>query len=526
MALSGEMLIGDNFVLGRAGVIRAFNPATGTELEPAFGGGDQKDVEQACTLAAAAFPLYRNLPLSQRALFLETIAEQILALGDSLIERAMQESALPRARLEGERGRTVGELRFFAQEVRDGGWIGARIDPAMPERKPLPRPDLRLARIGLGPVAVFGASNFPLAFSVAGGDTAAALAAGCPVVVKAHNAHPGTSALVASAIHAAAKITAMPQGVFSLLFGVGNDVGTALVADPRIMAVGFTGSRRGGQALMKVAAARPVPIPVYAEMSSINPVILFPAALAARGPEIAKGFAASLNFGAGQFCTNPGLLLAVDGPELDKFAAAAGMALADIPAATMLTPGIHAAYESGVNALHSHAAVETLARGPGGQGPNQAQAVFFQTKAAKFRADHKLSDEVFGPSSLLVRCADVAELRAVLEALEGQLTIALHMDQADHEMAAALMAVLETKAGRILVNGFGTGVEVAHAMVHGGPYPATSDGRSTSVGSLAIERFLRPVCYQDMPEALLPDALKPANPLGLLRRLNGVMGDK
>jgi alpha-ketoglutaric semialdehyde dehydrogenase len=526
MSLSGEMLIGDRLVLGGKGAIRAVNPATGAEIEPAFGGGDEENVAQACALAAGAFPAYRNLPLEQRAGFLDAIAEQILALGDTLMERAMLESGLPRPRLEGERGRTVGQLKLFAAEVRDGAWIGARIDTAMPDRKPLPRSDIRLARIALGPVAVFGASNFPLAFSVAGGDTASALAAGCPVVVKAHNAHPGTSALVASAIRAAAKATGMPDGVFSLLFGADNALGTALVADPRIAAVGFTGSRRGGQALMAVAAARPVPIPVYAEMSSINPVILFPAALAARGPEIAKGFVASLTMGAGQFCTNPGLLLALDGPGIEAFTAAAGAGIGTVPAATMLTPGIHAAYENGVSALAASKRVESLARGAQGPGPHQAQANLFQTRAAHFRTDHLLSEEVFGPSSLLVRCANIEELRGILESLEGQLTIALHMDVADHAAAAALMPVLETKAGRILVNGFGTGVEVSHAMVHGGPYPATSDGRSTSVGSLAIERFLRPVCYQDMPEALLPEALKPANPLHIWRRTDGTLEKK
>jgi NADP-dependent aldehyde dehydrogenase len=526
MVLSGEMLIGEKAAFGGTGTIRAVNPATGAELEPDFGGGNRGDVERACALAAAAFPLYRTLPLEQRVKFLDAIAGHILDLGEALIERAMLESGLPRPRLEGERGRTIGQLRMFAQEVRDGGWLGARIDTAQPERKPAPRPDLRLARIGLGPVAVFGASNFPLAFSVAGGDTASALAAGCPVVVKAHNAHPGTSVLVASAIRDAAKATGMPEGVFSLLFGADNAVGTALVADPRIMAVGFTGSRRGGQALMAVAAARPVPIPVYAEMSSINPVILFPAALAARGAEIAKGFAASLTLGVGQFCTNPGLLLAIDGPGVDGFIAAAGPAMAGIPAGTMLTPGIHAAYEKGVAALGANTVVKTLARGPERQGPHEGQSALFQTRVDQFRADHRLSEEVFGPSSLLVRCADAGELRAVLEALEGQLTIALHMDKADEAAAAALMPILEAKAGRILVNGFGTGVEVAHAMVHGGPYPATSDSRTTSVGSLAIDRFLRPVCYQDMPDALLPAALKAANPLGLLRRVDGTMERK
>ena len=520
MRITGENLIGAASRRGEGETFRAVEAATGNSLEPAFAAATPADVDRACALAAEAFDPYRETALEDRARFLEAVAEAILALGDELIVRCMAESGLPRARLEGERGRTVGQLKMFAGVVRDGGFLEARVDPAQPERKPLPRPDLRLRQIAVGPVAVFGASNFPLAFSVAGGDTASALAAGCPVVAKAHPAHPGTSELVGRAVQAAVKQCGLPEGVFSLLLDAGIPVGQALVADPRIAAVGFTGSRRGGVALMQAAAARPVPIPVYAEMSSINPVVLLPAALEARGRDIGRAFAGSLTLGSGQFCTNPGLILAVEGPGLDGFLDAASAALAEIQAATMLTPGIHKAYCAGVAALEANPAVTTLARGLAG-GTNQGQAALFSTTAQAFLADHTLAEEVFGAASLVVRCPDLATTRAVLERLEGQLTAAVHLDEADHEAARALMPVLERRVGRILVNGFGTGVEVGHAMVHGGPYPATSDGRTTSVGSLAIHRFLRPVSYQDLPEALLPAALRTGNPLKLWRREDG-----
>lgn len=506
-AAPANLLIGASAHAGTQGEVRGIAAATGAPLEPAFGGASLQDLDRACGLAAEAFDAYRALPLERRAAFLEQIAANILDIGDALIVRAMAETGLPRARLEGERGRTVGQLRLFASVVRDGGFLDLRIDPALPKRAPLPRPDLRLRNVPVGPVAVFGASNFPLAFSVAGGDTASALAAGCPVVVKAHSAHPGTSLLVGRAVQKAVADCGLPEGVFALLFDSGRAVGQALVADPRICAVGFTGSRGGGTALMAIAAARPVPIPVYAEMSSINPVLLFPAALAARGGAIARAFVGSLTLGAGQFCTNPGLLLAVEGEGLDAFLAAAAEALAGQGAATMLTPGILSAYEAGVARLAGHAAVTTVARGAEGEGL-QGQGALFTTTAAAFLADPALEEEVFGAAALVVRCADVAEIAAILEALEGQLTAALHMDAADHEQARALLPLLERKVGRILVNGFGTGVEVCHAMVHGGPFPSTADGRSTSVGSLAISRFLRPVCYQDMPDALLPPELK------------------
>jgi alpha-ketoglutaric semialdehyde dehydrogenase len=521
MPLNGEMFIGHSAIKGSGEAIRGVDAASAVPLEPAYGGATAADLERACALASAAFDDYRARPLAERAAFIEAIAEKILAIGDDLIERAMAESGLPRARLEGERGRTVGQLRMFAQVVRDGAFLGARIDPAQPERKPLPRVDLRLANVPLGPVAVFGASNFPLAFSVAGGDTASALAAGCPAVVKAHPAHPGTSELIGRAVRDAAVAAGLPEGVFSLLFLPSHDLAQALVADPRIKAVGFTGSRNGGLALLRTAQQRPEPIPVYAEMSSINPVVLMPGALEERADAIAKAFAGALTLGAGQFCTNPGLVLAVAGPGLDRFIAAAQDAVQAAPAAIMLTPGIRQAYEGGVAALAGHDAVETAGRGEAAD--NRAQAGLFVTDGSAFLASPVLHEEIFGASSLIVRCADQAELLHILEVLEGQLTASVHAVSADYDAVRQLMPVLERKVGRILFGGFGTGVEVGHAMVHGGPFPSTSDSRTTSVGSLAIDRFLRPVSYQDVPDGLLPPVLQEGNPLGLARLIDGAI---
>jgi len=522
MRLTGQLLIGQSAVTGQNGELHAIAAATGERLAPAFGGASLRDLETACALADDAFDTYRETSLAARAEFLDAIGRHIMALGDELIERCVAESGLPRARVEGERGRTVGQLGLFASIVRDGGFLDARIDPARPERKPLPRVDLRLRNVAIGPVAVFGASNFPLAFSVAGGDTASALAAGCPVIVKAHSAHPGTSELVGRAIQQAVRECGLPAGVFSLLFDAAREIGQALVADPRVKAVGFTGSRRGGVALMHIAAARHEPIPVYAEMSSINPVLLLPDALATRHDAIAPQFVASLTLGAGQFCTNPGLVLAVDGPALRAFEAAAASAVRAAPAQTMLTPHIHASYAEGVAKLRAHGAVESLAEGVDGE-RYQARAALFATSADAFIALPELRDEVFGPASLIVRCPDADALRRVLKSLEGQLTIAAHLGDGDAALFATLLPTLERKAGRILVNGFGTGVEVGHAMVHGGPFPATSDTRTTSVGARAIERFLRPVSYQDLPAALLPEALRDGNPLHIAQRIDGVL---
>lgn len=521
MTLTGNMLIGQQAITGSREAIRAINPATGTALDPAYPGGTGEHVELACALAWEAFDSFRETPLATRATFLETIADEIEALGDELIDRAVSESGLPRPRIVGERGRTCQQLRTFARTVRAGEWLDVRVDSALPERQPLPRSDLRQRQVPLGPVAVFGASNFPLAFSVAGGDTASALAAGCPVVVKAHSAHPGTSELVGHAVARAVKKSGLHAGVFSLLFGSGREVGIALVSDPRIKAVGFTGSRSGGLALCKAAQARPEPIPVYAEMSSINPVVLFPGALQARGEALAQGFVASLTQGAGQFCTNPGLVIAHQGPALDLFISAAAERVKSSPAQTMLTPGIFQAYEAGVGSLHELSSAQEAAAGLKGDTPNQCQAHLFVTRARDFIADPALQAEVFGAASLVVQCADDEEIRQVFEHLEGQLTITLQLDDADLEGARALLPILERKAGRLLVNGWPTGVEVCDAMVHGGPFPATSDTRTTSVGTAAILRFLRPVCYQDFPDSLLPSALKHDNPLQLRRLLDG-----
>jgi alpha-ketoglutaric semialdehyde dehydrogenase len=517
--LTGELLIAGSTRRGEGAPFRALDAATNEPIaQPVFHSAMTADVDAACELADEAFDLYRALPTEKRARFLDDCAARIEALGDPLIERAMLESGLPRARLEGERARTANQLRMFAALVRSGDALDARIEPALPERQP-PRTDLRFWRIGVGPVAVFGASNFPLAFSVAGGDTASALAAGCPVVVKAHPAHPGTSELVGRAIQQAVAAAGLPAGVFALLFDAGHEVGSALVQHPAIRAVGFTGSRAGGLALVRLAAARAEPIPVYAEMSSVNPNLLLPGALTARGEALAREFAASATLGCGQFCTNPGLMLGLAGAAFDAFAAHAAREFRAAPAGVMLSAGILRAYERGIERLMQSPEVTTLARGAGA--PGRAQAALLRVSASDLLANSTLGEEVFGPSSVLVACANADELRAVLRKIEGQLTITLHMETADAELVQTLLPLIERKAGRVLANGFPTGVEVCDAMVHGGPFPATSDGRSTSVGTAAIERFLRPVCYQNLADELLPDALRDANPLNVRRRFAG-----
>ena len=518
------MITGEFFVASRAvsgsDVYRALDAATGAALEPVFYAADVAAVDEACEAAARAFDAFRDTDVEQRAGLLESIADNIAAIGDELIVRAMAETALPRPRLEGERTRTIGQLRLFADVVRRGSWLTLRVDTAQPERTPR-RPDLRLRKIPLGPVAIFGASNFPLAFSVAGGDTASALAAGCPVVVRGHPAHPGVGELVARAIAKAVLERGLPAGTFSYVTGPTHAIGTALVANPHVKAVGFTGSRAGGLALCGVAAARPEPIPVFAEMSSVNPVFLLPGALEHDTEAIAKGFVASLTLGAGQFCTNPGLVFAVAGAALDRFIAAAGAALSGCGAQAMLTPAIHRAYDQATAWLARAHGVQTGGRGHGATGPNQAQGALFVTDARTFRQNPRLAQEVFGPSAVLVRVEYPEDLLSLVETLEGQLSATIHLREADHAFAARLIPVLERKVGRIIANGWPTGVEVAHAMVHGGPFPATSDSRTTSVGSLAIERFLRPVCYQDLPKELLPEVLRDGE--GRFERLvNGV----
>ncbi len=522
-AVTGQSILAGTAAFGDAGTMHAVNPATGAELEPPIGLVSQEQLAAATAAAEAAFDTYRATTPEQRGAFLEGIADNIDALGSTLTERAVQETGLPAGRIEGERARTVGQLRLFAAVVRQGDHLEARIDPAQPDRSPLPRADIRLRHIGLGPVAVFGASNFPLAFSTGGGDTASALAAGCPVIVKAHNAHPGTAELVGQAIAQAVSDGGLPGGVFSLLFGAGTTIGQALVAEPRIKAVGFTGSRTGGLALMKTAAARSEPIPVYAEMSSINPVFVLPASLAGDTGELASEFIGSLTMGSGQFCTNPGLIFVPEGPEGDAFINAAAGILVDTPGATMLTPGIAQACSVGISDLRAAPGVQPVAEGRPGSTENAPAPVLFSTTVSTFIDSPALQEEVFGAAGVFIRYGNLDELADAAETLQGQLTATVHAAGADSDAARRLLPVLERRVGRILFNGWPTGVEVGHAMVHGGPFPATSDPRSTSVGTLAIQRFQRPVSYQNIPDALLPAPLQEANPWHLNRRIDGTV---
>ncbi len=520
MSLSGELFLGFERRATNH-TFHALDAVHGRPLSPAFSAAGEAEIEAACALAWSAFAPYRAKPLEERAAFLESIATHILAQGEELVRRAHEETGLPEARLSGERARTVGQLRLLAAELRAGEWLGLRVDPALPQRQPAPRPDIRQRRIALGPVAVFGASNFPLAFSVAGGDSAAALAAGCPIVVKGHPAHPGTSEWVAKAIVEAARETGMPPGVLSLLNGPDTALGAALAADPRIRAIAFTGSRAGGLALMSVAAQRRAPIPVYAEMSSVNPVVLMPAALTTRAASLAREFITSLTLGVGQFCTNPGLILAIEGKGLDEFLEIARAAVVELAPAVMLTPGIHRNFEQAVGRMAAEGAVKLLARGLEPGAPHCGRAALFSVSARSLLAEPRLAEEMFGPASVVVRCAERGEVLEVLEHLEGQLTVTLQMEEGDLAFAQALLPAMERLAGRLIVNGWPTGVEVSHAMVHGGPFPATSDGRSTSVGTLAIDRFLRPVCYQGFSDALLPEELRAAQLDRRPHRLDG-----
>ncbi|XVX21878.1 aldehyde dehydrogenase (NADP(+)) [Actinomycetota bacterium] len=507
MSLTGRSRIAGSEVDCPGGTFHAWDPTAGRELEPAAQEADTELVAAAAEAAAGAAEHYRSLPRETRAAFLDAIAEEIEAIGDTLLQQVVIETGLPLARATGERGRTCGQLRLFAQVVRAGDFLGVRVDPAIPDRQPLPRPDLRQRRIPLGPVAVFGASNFPLAFSVAGGDTASALAAGCPVVVKGHPAHPGTSELVADAITRAAHRTGVPAGVFSLVQSSVPDVAQALVQHPAIQAVGFTGSRAGGLALVDVAARRERPIPVYAEMSAVNPVVVLPGALT--DPEgLAAGYVASLVKEAGQYCTNPGLLLVPSGEDGDRLVAAVRDELTQQPAQVMLTAGIADRYREGTGQRQAADGVREVGAGEQPPAEGSARSTAHEVEIASLSGRPELLDEVFGPAGLIVRYDDMAEAVRLLEGIEGQLTATMHGTDADLEDARRLLPVLERRAGRVLWGGWPTGVEVAPAMVHGGPFPATSDGRSTSVGTLAIDRWLRPVCYQSFPAELLPDDVR------------------
>lgn len=517
-------LTGHNYIGGErraAGTVehKSLDASSGEALPYTFIQATPEEVDAAAQAAAAAYPTYRNLSAVRRAEFLEAIADEIDALGDDFVALVTRETALPAARIQGERGRTSGQMRLFAKVLRRGDFYGARIDRALPDRQPLPRPDIRQYQIGVGPVAVFGASNFPLAFSTAGGDTASALAAGCPVVFKAHSGHMATAECVADAIIRAAEKTGMPKGVFNMIFGGG--VGEILVKHPAIQAVGFTGSLKGGRALCDMAAARPQPIPVFAEMSSVNPVIVLPGALKARGATVAKELAGSVVLGCGQFCTNPGLVIGIRSAEFSEFVAGLADAIGAQPAQTMLNAGTLRSYTSGVAQLKGHAKVSHLAGNE--QTGNQAQPQLFKADVSMLlEGDHLLQEEVFGPTTIVVEVADSAELTRALQSMHGQLTATLIAEREDLSAFRDLLPLLEVKAGRVLLNGYPTGVEVCDSMVHGGPYPATSDARGTSVGTLAIHRFLRPVCYQNYPDEVLPEALQNANPLGIQRLVDGV----
>lgn len=526
MTLTGHSLIAGQPVVGSGKTAFGFNPATNEQLHPAYSLITEEQLTTATSAAAAAYPSFSTLDPETHAAFLEAIADNIEAIGEELTVRAGQETGLPAARLTGERARTTGQLRLFAGVVRQGDFRGVRIDPALPERTPMPRADIRLRQIPLGPVAVFGASNFPLAFSTAGGDTASALAAGCPVVFKAHNAHPGTSELVGQAIVKAVKDFGLHPGVFSLIYGPGASIGQALVADPAIKAVGFTGSQAAGIALMRTAAARPEPIPVYAEMSSLNPVFVFEGALTGPAEQIdalAQQYVTAVTGSSGQLCTSPGLLFAPDGELGDKLAAAVGRAISTCAGQTMLTEGIAASWNKGAEALSSADGVDIVGQGTAGPTENAPAPTIFGTQVRDFVTNHVLHEEIFGAASLVIRYSSTEELLEAVNRLEGQLTASLQLTEADYATAAPLVPALEQKVGRIIVNGWPTGVEVGHAMVHGGPFPATSDTRTTSVGTLAINRFLRPVAYQNIPQELLPTSLQDGNPWQLNRRIDGTV---
>lgn len=500
--LTGKHLIAGQWVAGDA----TFQSSPATGAAKTFAVGTPAHVDQAVKGAEAAFASFSRMPRAARAEFLDKIAAEIDARGAEITEIGTSETGLPAARLEGERGRTTGQLKLIAEHIRKGDYLDRRHDPALPDRKPAPRPDLKVVQRPIGPVAVFGASNFPLAFSTAGGDTASALAAGCPVVVKGHSAHPGTGEIVAQAIDAAIKAMGIHPGTFSLVQGGKRDVGESLVQHPLIKAVGFTGSLGGGRALFDLCARRPEPIPFFGELGSVNPMFLLPAAVKARGAAIAQGWAGSLTLGAGQFCTNPGIAVLIDGPEADAFVAAAREAVGQVGAQTMLTDGIAAAYRQGRDRVAAQTGVRAVLTSVCDL--RQATPYLFEVSGQDWLGNHALTEEVFGPLGLIIRVKDQTQMLEVAQSFEGQLTCTLHLDTADMGLAEWLMPILERKAGRVLANGFPTGVEVVDAQVHGGPYPASTNFGATSVGTLSIRRWLRPVAYQNMPDALLPADLR------------------
>ncbi|MDP9657730.1 UNVERIFIED_ORG: NADP-dependent aldehyde dehydrogenase [Pseudomonas putida] len=520
MQLTGNLLIGARDVGASEGTLKALNPATNQPIEPAFALGNVADVDRAATLADEAFDVYSHTSLAVRAAFLERIADNLDHVRTALAARAALETGVPEAQLEGEAIKAATQFRQFADVVRKGRFLQLAIDPAQPERQPRPRMDHRLQKIAIGPVAIFGASNFPIAYSVAGGDTASALAAGSTVILKAHNAHPGASEIQARAIRQAVQDCGLPEGVFSMVRGGGNAIGEALVDHPLIKAVTFTGSEQGGMALYRRAQLRPEPIPVFAEMTSVNPTFILPRALAERGAAIGDGFVERMLVNVGQACLKPAILLAVEGAGFAALRHAMSQRVSAAPARTMLTPGIHGAYLNGLRTLEN-AGARLVAVGSSATAEVDGRSALFEVDGEHFLAEPALSQEVFGPSALLVKVRDEAELLRVARAFKGQLSATLHLEQDDLPLARRLLPTLERRTGRIVVNAFAHPQEVCFATVHGGPFPATSDSRFTSVGMTAIERFLRPVAYQGFPDELLPEVLREGNPLELPRLVDG-----
>lgn len=523
MTLTGHQLLSLRESAASSDTFVARNLALGADLETVFHEATESEIDEAVSLAAAAFDSFRRLLPEHRADFLEAIAEEVLALGDELLLRASAETAHPMPRCAAERDRVLTHTRQFAGWIREGSWVDARIDRGNPQRQPLPKPDVRSQLEPVGPIAVFGASNFPIAISVLGTDTISAFAAGCPVVVKAHPAHPGTCEIAARAIQRAAVRTRMPEGVFSLIQGRSHETGTRLVEHPGIAAAAFTGSLAGGRALFDIANARPQPIPFYAEMGSINPVFLLPGALQARAEGIAQGFVAALTAGVGQFCTNPGLVLGLESEEWTRFRSLASEKVAGYAPATMLHPGIHGAYSAGIADRLARAGLELVGQSgdPASAERGEAAAYLFATTQEGLLADPTLFEELFGPVSTLVSCSDPGDFIEVAERLEGSLSATLHGTEEDLLNHRELIEVLRRKVGRLIFNGYPVGLEICHSIHHGGPYPATTHSHFTSIGTRAMHRFVRPVCYQDWPDALLPMELQNANPRGILRILDG-----
>ena len=524
--MDGRNLIGYQLSALTEEIMEATNPGTSERLDGQFAVASREEVDQALTLATAAYKTYKHTSGQQRADFLNAIADEILKLGDFLIQRAMQESGLPEGRITGERGRTVGQLRLFAEVAKEGSWVEASIDTAQPDRKPFPKADIRKMLVPVGPVVVYTASNFPLAFSTAGGDTASALAAGNPVIVKAHESHLGTNALVARAIQNAAQKTGMPDGVFSSLNGYGIDLGQQLVRHPMVKSVAFTGSHRAGKAIYDAAAERDEPIPVFAEMGSVNPVFLLPSVLASKSQALATQYAGSVSLGVGQFCTNPGLLLVKAGADADRFINELAVAINSIAPATMLNKNVCSGYYQKREEVTQIAGVQMEGQVEGDSADMKGRAAVASVDGANFLKNAAvLQSEVFGPFTLVIKASSDEELMDIASELHGQLTATIMGEDADIKAHQTLISILQDKVGRLIFNGVPTGVEVCHSMQHGGPYPATTDSRFTSVGTAAIKRFARPVAFQNWPDASLPAELQAANPLGIWRLTDGKWSD-